>query len=43
MSTHPACETSFTKQLIELLIILRGHVEQKPGPEKEKSHITFCH
>ena len=43
MSTHFACENVFTKQLIELLLILCGDVEQNPGPEKEKSHITFCH
>ena len=42
MSTHFACENVFTKQLIELLLILSGDVEQNPGPEK-KSHITFCH
>ena len=43
MSTHFACENVFTKQLIELLLILSGYVEQNPGPEKEKSHINFCH
>ena len=43
ISTHSACENVFTKQLIELLLILCGDVEQNPGPEKEKSHITFCH
>ena len=43
MSTHSACENVLTKQLIELLLILSGDVEQNPGPEKEKSHITFCH
>ena len=43
LSTHSACENVFTKQLIELLLILCGDVEQNPGPEKEKSHITFCH
>ena len=37
MSTHSACENAFTKQLIELLLILCGDVEQNPGPEKEKS------
>ena len=42
MSTHSACENVFIKQLIELLLILSGDVEQNPGPEKEKSHITFC-
>ena len=41
MSTHSACENVFTKQLIELLLILCGDVEQNPGPEKEKSHITL--
>ena len=29
--------------MIELLLILSGDVEQNPAPEKEKSHITFCH
>ena len=29
--------------MIELLLILSGDVEQNSGPEKEKSHITFCH
>ena len=43
ISTHSACKNVFTKQLIELLLILCGDVEQNPGPEKEKSHITFCH
>ena len=43
MSIHSACENVFTKQLIELLLILSGDVEQNPGPEKEKSHITFCY
>ena len=43
MSTHSASENVFTKQLIELLLILSGDVEQNPGPEKEKSQITFCH
>ena len=43
MSTHSTCENVLTKQLIELLLILSGDVEQNPGPEKEKSHITFCH
>ena len=43
ISTHSACDNVFTKQLIELLLILCGDVEQNPGPEKEKSHITFCH
>ena len=41
MSTHYACESVFTKQLIELLQILCGDVEPNPGPEKEKSNITF--
>ena len=43
MSSHSACENVFTKLLIELLLILCGNVEQNPGPEKEKSHLTFCH
>ena len=43
MSTHSASENVFTKQLIELILILSGDVEQNPGPEKERSHITFCH
>ena len=43
MSTHSASENIFTKQLMELLLILGGDVEQNPGPEKEKSRITFCH
>ena len=43
MSTHSTCENVFTKQLIELLLIFCGDVEQNPGPEKEKSHLTFCH
>ena len=43
MSTHSASENVFTKQFIELLLILSGDVEQNPGPEKEKSHITLCH
>ena len=43
MSTHSACNNVFTKNLIELLLILSGDIEQNPGPEKEKSHITFCH
>ena len=43
MSTHSASKNVFTKQLIELLLILSGDVEQNRGPEKEKSHITFCH
>ena len=43
MSTHSACEYVFTKQLIKLLLILSGDVEQDPDPEKETSHITFCH
>ena len=40
--THFAWENVFTKQLIELLLILSNDVEQNPGPEKEKPHITFC-
>ena len=43
MSTHSACENIFTKQLIEQLLILSGDVEENPGPEKEKPHITFYH
>ena len=43
MSIHSACENIFTKQLIDLLLILPGDIEQNPDPEKEKSHITFCH
>ena len=43
MNTHSAYENVLTKQMIELLLILSGDVEQNPGPEKEKSHITFCH
>ena len=43
ISTHSACENVFPKQLIELLLILCGDVEQNPGSEKEKSHITFFH
>ena len=43
MSNHSGCENIFTTQLIELLLILSGDVEQNSGPEKEKSHITFCH
>ena len=38
MSTHSASENVLTKQLIELLLILSGDVEQNPGPEKQKSH-----
>ena len=36
MGTHSACENVLTKQVIELLLILSGDVEQNPGPEKEK-------
>ena len=43
MNTHSAWENIFTKQLIELLLILSDDVEQNPGLEKEKSNITFCH
>ena len=42
MSTHSASENVLTKQLIELLLILSGDVEQNPGPEKQKSHKTFA-
>ena len=41
VNTHYACENIFTKQLIELFLILSGNVEQNPGSEKENSHITF--
>ena len=41
---YPFClQQCFCKKLIELLLILSGDIEQNPGPEKEKSHITFCH
>ena len=40
--THFACKNVFTKQLIEVLLILSGDVEQNPGPEKEKFHVTLC-
>ena len=40
ISTHSACENVFTKQFIELLLILYGDVEQS---REKKSHITFCH
>ena len=43
ISTYSACENVCTKQLIELLLILCGDIEQNPGPEKERSHITICH
>ena len=43
VSTHFACENVFTKQLIELLLILGGDVGQNLGPEIEKSHIICCH
>ena len=43
MSTYFACEDVFTKQLIELLLILNGDVEQDPVSEEQKSYITFCH
>ena len=42
MSTHFACKNVFTKQLIEVLLILSGDVEQNPGPEKEKFHVALC-
>ena len=41
VNTHFACKNIFTNQLTELLLIL--DVEQNPGREKEKSHVTFCH
>ena len=37
------CENIFTKQFIKVLLILRGDFEPNTGPEKNKSHITFCH
>ena len=43
MSTHLACKNIFTKYLVELFLILVGDVEQNSGPEKEKSHKTFCY
>ena len=43
ISTHSACENVFTKQLMELSLIICGDVEQNPGPEKDKSLITFCY
>ena len=43
MSTYSAYENVFTKHLVDLLLILYDDVEQNPGPEKEKSLITFCH
>ena len=43
MCTHFACKNIFTKQLIELLLILSGDLKQNPCPEKEKSHTGFCH
>ena len=43
MSTHSAWQNVFTKQLIELLLILCDDVGQNPGPEKKKILITFCH
>ena len=36
MSTHSAWQNVFTKQLIELLLILCDDVGQNPGPEKKK-------
>ena len=41
MSTNFACENLFTKHLVELLLILNVDIEQNPGPEKEKYHVTF--
>ena len=35
MSTHSACENVLTKQLIELLLILSGDVEENPGQRKK--------
>ena len=38
MSTHFACENNFTKQLIELLLIVitnSGDIEQNHSPEKQ--------
>ena len=43
MNIHSAYENVLTKQMIDLLLILSGDVEQNPGLEKEKSHINFCH
>ena len=43
MSTISACENVFTKQLIELLLILCGDVEQNPSLEKEKLNIAYCY
>ena len=43
MCIPSAYKNIFTKQLIELLLILTGDVEQNPGQTKEKSHITLCH
>ena len=40
-STHFACENVFLKHLTALLLIVSGDVEKKPGPEEEKSDITF--
>ena len=43
ISTRSACKNAFTKQLTELLLIFCDYVEQNPGPEKGKSHTTFCY
>ena len=42
MSSYIAGENVFATQLIGLLLILSGDLEQNPVPEKEKSHIIFC-
>ena len=42
MSSYIAGENVFATQLIGLLLILSGDLEQNLVPEKEKSHIIFC-
>ena len=42
MSSYIAGENVFPTQLIGLLLILSGDLEQNPVPEKEKSQIIFC-
>ena len=42
MSSYIAGENVFATQLIGLLLILSGDLEQNPVPEKEKSQIIFC-
>ena len=39
ISTHSACEKVFNKQLIELLSIFCGDVQQNRGPELKKNLI----